>query len=106
MNAIIKFWWFLQGIILLVFGFFVWIPISVTGILVIICDCLCDNRNHKVRVLSRILLMICALAYIIYVGMLITVGSQQIWFAASLIIVGIADVILSIKLVVSSLLGR
>lgn len=34
-NVFIKFWWFLQGIILLVFGFFVWIPISVTGILVL-----------------------------------------------------------------------
>ncbi len=105
-NVIIKFWWFLQGIILLVFGFFVWIPISVTGILVIICDCLYDNRNHKVRVLSRILLMICALAYMIYVGMLIAVGSPQIWFAVSLIILGITNVILSIKLVISSLLGR
>lgn len=80
---------------------FVWIPISVTGILVIVCDCLYDNRNHKVRVLSRILLMICALAYMIYVGMLIAVGSPQIWFAVSLIIVGITDVILSIKLVIS-----
>ena len=44
----IRIWWLLQGIILLVFGFFVWTPISVTGILVIICDCLYDNRNHKV----------------------------------------------------------
>lgn len=105
-NAIIKFWWFLQGIILLVFGFFVWIPISVTGILVIICDCLYDNRNHKVRVLSRIMLMICALACMIYVGMLIAVGSPQIGFALGLVIVGIANVILSIKLVISSLLGR
>lgn len=67
----------------------------------IVCDCLYDNRNHKVRVLSRILLMICALAYMIYVGMLIAVGSPQIWFAVSLIIVGITDVILSIKLVIS-----
>lgn len=45
--------------------------------------------------------MICALAYMIYVGMLIAVGSPQIWFAVSLIIVGITDVILSIKLVIS-----
>lgn len=100
-DTSIKIWWFLQGIILLVFGFFVWTPISATGILVIICDCMYDNRNHKVRVLSRILLMICALAYMIYVGMLIAVGSPQIWFAVSLIIVGITDVILSIKLVIS-----
>ena len=76
-NAIIKFWWFLQGIILLVFGFFVWTPISVTGILIIICDCLYDNRNNNVRVLSRFMLMICALACMIYVGMLIAVGSPQ-----------------------------
>lgn len=105
-NIIIKFWWFLQGIILLVFGFFVWTPISVTGILVIICNYLYDNCNHNVRVLSRVMLMICVLACMIYVGMLIAVGSPQIWFTVSLIIVGIADVILSIKLVISSLLGR
>ena len=105
-NAIIKFWWFLQGIILLVFGFFVWTPISVTGILIIICDCLYDNRNNNVRVLSRFMLMICALAYMIYVGMLIAVGSPQTGFALGLVIVGIANVILSIKLVISSLLGR
>ena len=105
-SIIIKFWWLLQGIILLVFGFFVWTPISVMGILIIICDCLYDNRNNNVRVLSRFMLMICALACMIYVGMLIAVGSPQIWFTVSLVFVGVVNVILSIKLVISSLLGR
>lgn len=105
-SIIIKFWWLLQGIILLVFGFFVWTPISVTGILIIICDCLYDNRNNNVRVLSRFMLMICALACMIYVCMLIAVGSPQIWFTVSLVFMGIVNVILSIKLVISLLLGR
>ena len=106
LDMSIRIWWLLQGIILLVFGFFVWTPISVTGILVIICDCLYDNRNHKVLVLSRIMLMICALACMIYVCMLIAVGSPQIWFAVGVVIVGIANVILSTKLVISSLRKR
>ena len=77
----IRIWWLLQGIILLVFGFFVWTPISVTGILVIICDCLYDNRNHKVLVLSRIMLMICALACMIY--LCLYVNSR--WLATNMV---------------------
>ena len=105
-DTSIKIWWLLQGIILLVFGFFVWTPISITGILIILCDCLYDNRNNNVRVLSRFMLMICALACMIYAGMLIAVGSPQIWFTGSLVFVGIVNVILSIKLVISSFIRK
>ena len=62
-NTIIKFWWFIQGIILLVFGFLAWIPLSVTGIIVIICDYFYDHRNSTIRMYSRIMLMIYALVY-------------------------------------------
>ena len=103
-NTIIKFWWFIQGIILLVFGFLVWIPLSVIGIFVIICDYFYDNRNSKVRVSSRTILLIYVLVYMIYGGVLIAVASPDIWFAIILIIVGFVNIILSIKLFIMSLL--
>lgn len=101
-NTFIKFWWFIQGIILLVFGFLAWIPLSVIGIFVIICDYFYDHRNSKVRVSSRIILSIYVLVYLIYGGMLIAVASPDIWFAVILIIVGFVNIILSIKLVLNA----
>lgn len=105
-NTIIKFWWFIQGIILLVFGFLVWIPLSVIGIFVIICDYFYDNRNSKVRVSSRTILLIYVLVYMIYGGMLIAVASPDIWFAIILIIVGFVNIILSIKLFINAFLNK
>lgn len=102
-NTIIKFWWFIQGIILLVFGFLAWIPLSIIGIFVIICDCFYDSGNSTVRISSRIMLMIYALVYMIYCFMLIAVGSPDIWFSISLIIVGLANMALSIKLLINAL---
>ena len=69
-NTIIKFWWFIQGIILSVFGFLAWIPLSVTGIIVI------------------------------------AVASPDTWFAISMIIVGLANMVLSIKLLISALSNK
>lgn len=103
-DTSIKIWWLLQSIVLFVFGLFAWTPLSVTGIIVLISTCLYSNNNLGLA--SRILLAIYSLAYIIFIGMLIAVGSPQIGFALGLVIVGIANVILSIKLVISSLLGR
>lgn len=96
-NTFIKFWWFIQGIILLVFGFIAWIPLSVIGICVIISDYFYDNRNSTVRVLSRTILLIYALAYMIYGCMLIAVASPDIWSAIILMIVGFANMALSIN---------
>lgn len=101
-NIFIKFWWFIQGITLSVFGFLAWIPLSVIGIFVIICDYFYDHRNHKIRVASRTILFIYALVYMIYGGMLIAVASPDIWFAISLIIVGLTNMALSIKLVINA----
>ncbi len=103
-DTSIKIWWLLQGIILFVFGLFAWTPLSVTGIIVLISTCLYSNSNLGLA--SRILLAVYSLAYIIFIVMLIAVGSPQIGFALGLVIVGIANVILSIKLVISSLSGR
>lgn len=105
-NTIIKFWWFIQGIILLVFGFLAWIPLSVTGIIVIICDCFYDSGSSTVRMSSRIMLMIYALVYMIYGGMLIAVASPDTWFAISLIIVGLINMALSVKLFISALSNK
>lgn len=105
-NTIIKFWWFIQGIILLVFGFLAWIPLSVTGIIVIICDCFYDSGNSTVRISSRIILIIYALVYMIYGGMLIAVASPDTWFAISLIIVGLANMALSIILLINVLSNK
>ena len=105
-NTIIKFWWFIQGIILLVFGFLAWIPLSVTGIIVIICDYFYDHRNSTIRMSSRIMLMIYALVYMIYGGMLIAVASPDIGFAIILIIVGSVNIILSIKLFINAFLNK
>lgn len=105
-NTIIKFWWFIQGIILLVFGFLAWIPLSVIGIFVIICDNFYDHRNHKIQGTSRTILFIYALVYMIYGGMLIAVASPDIWFAISLIIVGFINIILSIKLFINAFLNK
>ena len=103
-DTSIKIWWLLQGIVLFVFGLFAWTPLSVTGIIVLISTCLYSNSNHGLA--SRILLAVYSLAYIIFIGMLIAVGSPHIGLALGLVIVGIANVILSIKLVISSLSGR
>lgn len=105
-NTFIKFWWFIQGIILLMFGFLAWIPLSVIGIFVIICDNFYDNRNSKVRGTSRTILLIYALVYMIYGGMLIAVASPDIWFAIILIIVGFVNIILSIKLFINAFLNK
>lgn len=105
-NTIIKFWWFIQGIILLVFGFLAWIPLSVTGIIVIICGYFYDSGNSTVRISSRIVLIIYALVYMIYGGMLIAVASPDTWFAISLIIVGLINMALSIKLFISALSNK
>lgn len=105
-NTIIKFWWFIQGIILLVFGFLAWIPLSVTGIIVIICDCFFDSGSSTVRMSSRIMLMIYALVYMIYGGMLIAVASPDTWFAISLIIVGLINMVLSIELFTNALSNK
>lgn len=105
-NIFIKFWWFIQSIILLVFGFLAWIPLLVIGIFVIICDYFYDNRNSKVRMSSRIMLLIYAFVYMIYCFMLIAVGSPDIWFAVSLIIVGLVNIILSIKLFINAFLNK
>lgn len=105
-NIFIKFWWFIQGIILLVFGFLAWIPLSVIGIFVIICDYFYDHSNSKVRGASRIILSIYALVYLIYGGLLIAVASPDIWFAVILIIVGFVNIILSIKLVFNAFLNE
>lgn len=105
-NIFIKFWWFIQGITLLVFGFLALIPLSVIGIFVIICDYFYDNRNSTVRMSSRIMLMIYALVYMIYGGMLIAVASPDIWFAISLIIVGFINMVLSIKLLINAFLNK
>lgn len=104
-NIFIKFWWFIQGITLLVFGFLAWIPLSVIGIFVIICDYFYDHLNHKIQGTSRTILFIYALAYMIYGGMLIAVASPDIWFAISLIIVGFINIILSIKLFINAFLN-
>lgn len=105
-NIFIKFWWFIQGITLLMFGFLAWIPLSIIGIFVIICDYFYDSRNSPVRMASRIMLMIYALAYMIYGGMLIAVASPEVGFAISLIIVGFINIILSIKLFINAFLNR
>ena len=105
-NIFIKFWWFIQGITLLMFGFLAWIPLSVTGIIVIICDCFYDSGSSTVRMSSRIMLMIYALVYMIYGGMLIAVASPDTWFAISMIIVGLANMVLSIKLLISALSNK
>lgn len=105
-NTITKFWWFIQGIILSVFGFLAWIPLSVTGIIVIICDCFYDSGSSTVRMSSRIMLMIYALVYMIYGGMLIAVASPDTWFAISMIIVGVINMALSIKLLISALSNK
>ena len=55
---------------------------------------------------SRIILMIYALVYMIYCFMLIAVGSPDIWFAISLIIVGLANMVLSVKLFINAFLNR
>ena len=91
-NIFIKFWWFIQGITLLLFGF--------------LCDYFYDSRNSPVRMASRIMLMIYALAYMIYGGMLIAVASPEVGFAISLIIVGFINIILSIKLFINAFLNR
>ena len=105
-KTIIKIWWVIQGIILLAFGVLAWIPLSVTGIIVIIWDCFYDSHNSTVRMSSRIMLMIYALVYMIYGGMLIAVASPNIWFAISLIIVGLVNMTLSIKLLINALLNK
>lgn len=105
-NIFIKFWWFIQGITLLVFGFLAWIPLSIIGIFVIICDYFYDSRNSPVRMASRIMLMIYALAYMIYGGMLIAVASPEVGFAILLIIVGLVNMVLSIKLLINAFLNR
>ena len=105
-NIFIKFWWFIQGIILLVFGFLAWIPLSVIGIFMIICDYFYDSHNSKIRMSSRIMLMIYALVYMIYCFILIAVGSPDIWFAISLITVGLANMVLSIKLFINVFLNK
>lgn len=55
---------------------------------------------------SRIMLMIYALVYMIYGGMLIAVASPDIWFAISLIIVGLINMMLSIKLLINAFLNK
>lgn len=105
-NIFIKFWWFIQGITLLVFGFLACIPLSFIGIFVIICDYFYDSRNHKIQGTSRTILFIYALVYIIYGGMLIAVASPEVGFAILLIIVGLVNMVLSIKLLINAFLNR